>query len=1151
MWEKEDIYFVKTRASSTVMNLIQLKPCVAVTGCIGSGKSATIHHVALKLKQKGYNIVPSDNYEPLDIYRDEHYFEGRHTVFVLDDPFGKVGLDENILRKWELSLDKIKFACGIMDTRDSLGGMLRASQLRGKSKLLISSRSNTYDSRQMLYLKQSLMIEECNFFSNSFCLTDDEKRGILSMYNKECRLEDVKSDCGWFPLSCRFAFAKKSMDEIINIFTSLPREIENDIHKIKLSNKAQFCCVCLCVLFREGFDRNWLYQWSSTSDVNRKVKIKHVCKENCIDVELETGRFQLLHSFTGLIIGSYVKEIGDKIVLIHDTIYDISAKVCGENLFLCFLKHSSSKFIAERYILQELVDTDITMFSIPISDQHEDAYFRRIFDDVDADDSTSFVFNRQLKHKVYINTLLQHMNKRHQLIRLKNVLNAPLHIRAVEECLAKIDNKGFEIHLLFCMDLGITLDQTNIFISACKNGNIHSVRYFLEAKRYEEDVRILRQVNSKNETPLFIAVQNGHFGIVKILLEHGSNVNVASTSTQYNGLSNYYSYALSTLHSTYSDTRNGCTPLYVASYYKCIDTVQILLEYKADTSICGYGGWSPLYIASIQGSTDIVRLLLEHGAETSLCDDRGQSPLHVASKYGHTEVVEVLMQYNADYHLVDIDGESPLFKASQSGNTHIFVSLLRYGANVSECNIRNESPLYAASREGHNEIIHILLDDEADSTVCNRRNESPLFVASQNGRACSVRTLLMHNSDSSVCDKLNRSPLYVATMNNHHNVVDVLLKNGAVATLTVTNDEGNTPLHISSYNGNTAISELLLQYGGNSNISTCNDCGESPLFIASDRGNRDLVKLLLVYGADPSICNTESVSPLLSTVVKGNVAIVSLLLDHSVSEISLCDEKGQSPLYVASSNGYTEIVQLLLDQGADTSLCTREKWSPLHVASHNNNVETVELLLKYGADTSICMTDGETPLLIACGRNNTDVVDLLLKYGSESSICNRTGESPLYIASEYNNIGVVDLLLKYGADTSICNIDRRSPLYIAAFNGNLRIVKLLLEHIPYTGTTLRDDSEQSLFYIDPNAGITHVDQQMLENQEVNLVSSLSTYFHNRQCTDERWDDICTLIKQVFENQQLKLISPLYAAFVEGHSNVTCVYIKHLQERHIL
>ena len=58
-WEKDNEAFVSTMASEHVLNCLTRNNCVTVTGGSGVGKTATVRHVALRMKrEKDYDIVP-------------------------------------------------------------------------------------------------------------------------------------------------------------------------------------------------------------------------------------------------------------------------------------------------------------------------------------------------------------------------------------------------------------------------------------------------------------------------------------------------------------------------------------------------------------------------------------------------------------------------------------------------------------------------------------------------------------------------------------------------------------------------------------------------------------------------------------------------------------------------------------------------------------------------------------------------------------------------------------------------------------------------------------------------------------------------------------------------------------------------------------
>lgn len=120
-WQEDNKQFVETKASKEVERLIKCQNIVIVTGHTGSGKSAIVHHVALKYRSQGWIVKPvcavMDMLEIINVSTGD--LDGR-TLFVLSDPIGKHSFDEieyNFWRRYEENLkaclkkDKLLMSC--------------------------------------------------------------------------------------------------------------------------------------------------------------------------------------------------------------------------------------------------------------------------------------------------------------------------------------------------------------------------------------------------------------------------------------------------------------------------------------------------------------------------------------------------------------------------------------------------------------------------------------------------------------------------------------------------------------------------------------------------------------------------------------------------------------------------------------------------------------------------------------------------------------------------------------------------------------------------------------------------------------------------------------------------------------------------------
>jgi ankyrin repeat protein len=121
-------------------------------------------------------------------------------------------------------------------------------------------------------------------------------------------------------------------------------------------------------------------------------------------------------------------------------------------------------------------------------------------------------------------------------------------------------------------------------------------------------VECSQDVNSRrfrnHQTPLFIASEQGHAKVTRILLHYGADVKALDD--------------------------NNTTPLHLVSNNGHREVVQILLNSDADANTLDYYCESPLHQASCGQHLEVVRLLLKHGADPNARDTYNQIPLHLA-----------------------------------------------------------------------------------------------------------------------------------------------------------------------------------------------------------------------------------------------------------------------------------------------------------------------------------------------------------------------------------------------------------------------------------------------------------------------------------------------------------------------------------------
>ena len=527
--------------------------------------------------------------------------------------------------------------------------------------------------------------------------------------------------------------------------------------------------------------------------------------------------------------------------------------------------------------------------------------------------------------------------------------------------------------------------------------------------------------DSAGNTPLHLAVINGHIEASRAILGHGADCSICNIDER------------TALHLAMDKTSQQSKEL-IMEFLK-FPHVDLFARGKFN-STCLHSIAKASNIEALEAIHSVVLGRIKEGGESGfwvskllLQDKNGLTAFHVAARVGTHEFLEYLLSKSADYN---ISSKELLARISSDG-----WSLLHY-----------------AVEGGHIESVRILLKYGGDPTAVCDYHPPPLHLACSNGKLSILKVMvdMCGKEVLQMCDQHGGTALHSSTFSIHcsKDMISYLEENGvSVNTL---DSNGFSALSNAIQLGSVSATEQLLMLGADPLLQ--DQSGYNCLHRAVMSERMEVFKKL--------IGSKDAQAMAVSADNQGNLPIhVALKLGLSEMVIALLDVTSEE-FTDSEENNYIHLAAISGEMKTLTHLLTRPYaqrminesnstgFTPMHYAALGHSITTVKMLTDYGAVIHK-NNDGCTPFMLACSTGNLEAAEVLYNSGKfQRDWMDHSGNTALHLAVKGGNPKVIAFCLDEGMPITL-NYDRLSFFDTILAGGNTKLAAAAISHSRWEG----------------------------------------------------------------------------------------------------
>ncbi|NXU50959.1 IKBE inhibitor, partial [Turnix velox] len=224
--------------------------------------------------------------------------------------------------------------------------------------------------------------------------------------------------------------------------------------------------------------------------------------------------------------------------------------------------------------------------------------------------------------------------------------------------------------------------------------------------------------------------------------------------------------------------------------------------------------------------------------------------------------------------------------------------------------------------------------------------------------------------------------------------------------LTYVSEDGDTLVHLAIIHCVPTVALFCIAHLPRELLEIQNDLFQTPLHLAVYLEQPSVVQALIHKGVNPELQDRHGNTPLhlacqqqalqcAQQLLQGTASLQGVAQPHGhQQDLQLQNWQGLACLHISTLKGNIPMMSLLLERGANIDV--REGTSgktPLHLAVECHNRRAVQFLLRNGAYVDAQMYNGCTPLHLAVGRKDAAIAAILSHSGADTLLRNMEDET--------------------------------------------------------------------------------------------------------------------------------------------------------------